>query len=151
MPRKPLKPGEVAVEVVPGADATLGFIGHVETPFATPADCPRQGDPEQGPECTVVIEAPWDLALEGIEGLDWIELYLWFHLSRRDLLVVDPPHGSGLRGVFALRAPMRPNPIAVSRVRLLRREGNRLIVRGLEAVSGTPLLDIKPARRCPAG
>ncbi|WP_323036650.1 tRNA (N6-threonylcarbamoyladenosine(37)-N6)-methyltransferase TrmO [Pararhodobacter sp.] len=147
MPDKPLKPHEIATDQALGADAVLGFIGHVETPWTTRAACPKQGSME-GPECTVIVAPPWDQALHGVENFAYLELYLWFHLARRDLLVIDPSHGGGPRGVFALRSPVRPNPIAVSTVRLLARQGNRLIVRGLEAVSGTPLIDIKPGR-CP--
>ena len=86
--------------------------------------------------------------VDGVEGFDFLELFLWFHRARRDLLVIDPAHGGGPRGVFALRAPVRPNPIAVTTVALVARHGNRLIVRGLEALDGTPLIDIKPGR-CP--
>jgi tRNA (Thr-GGU) A37 N-methylase len=68
-------------------------------------------------------------------------------LSRRDLILQNPNHGDAARGTFSLRSPIRPNPIGLSTVRLIRREGNRLIVRGLECVSGTPLIDIKPDRR----
>ncbi|HPD92725.1 MAG TPA: tRNA (N6-threonylcarbamoyladenosine(37)-N6)-methyltransferase TrmO [Pararhodobacter sp.] len=147
MPDKPLKPNEIATEVPLGADATLGFIGHVETPWKTLRDCPKRA-PLDGPESTVVLAAPWDRALDGVEGFDFLELFLWFHRARRDLLVIDPAHGGGPRGVFALRAPVRPNPIAVTTVALVARHGNRLIVRGLEALDGTPLIDIKPGR-CP--
>ncbi|GAB4258724.1 MAG: tRNA (N6-threonylcarbamoyladenosine(37)-N6)-methyltransferase TrmO [Pararhodobacter sp.] len=147
MPHKPLKPTERATEAALPADATLGFIGHVETPWRHLSDCPKQGNPD-GPDCAVVLTPPWDQALAGIDRFDFVEVYLWFHLARRDLLVIDPSHGGGPRGVFALRAPVRPNPIAVSTVRLVRVEGARLIVRGLEAVTGTPLLDLKPGR-CP--
>jgi len=144
---KPLKPGEEATGALLAADATLGFIGHVETPWKTLADCPKRADPD-GPESLVVLKAPWDRGLEGVERFDWIELFLWFHLARRDLLVIAPRHAEGPRGVFALRAPVRPNPVAVTTVKLVARQGNRLVVRGLEAVDGTPLIDIKPGR-CP--
>lgn len=151
MPDKPLKTTEVATGVVLPKDASLGFVGYVQTPWKTLADCPRQGGMD-GPDCTVVIAPPWDAALRGVDRLETLELYLWFHLARRDLLVIDPDRGNshvaGPRGVFALRSPVRPNPIALSTVRLVARQANRLIVRGLEAVDGTPLIDIKPGR-CP--
>ncbi|MCL4674900.1 MAG: tRNA (N6-threonylcarbamoyladenosine(37)-N6)-methyltransferase TrmO [Pararhodobacter sp.] len=146
---KPLKPTERATDVPLGVDATLGFIGHVETPWKTRAECPRQGS-QDGPDCMVVLAPPWDGALPGVERFETLDLFLWFHLARRDLLVIDPAHGGGPRGVFALRSPVRPNPIAISTVRLIAVQGPRLIVRGLEAVDGTPLIDIKPAR-CPYG
>lgn len=145
MPDKPLKPNETLNPQPLAIDATLGFIGHVETPWPTLKDCPKQGSFE-GPECAIIVTSPWDQALQGIEAFETLDVSLWFHLARRDLLVIDPSHGRGPRGVFALRSPVRPNPIAVSTVKLVARHGNRLIVRGLEAVSGTPLIDIKPAR-----
>ena len=147
MSHKPLKPGEEWTDAPLGADATLGFIGHVETPWKRLQDCPKRADPE-GPESRVILKAPWGRALEGVEQFDWLELYLWFHKARRDLLLIAPHHADGPRGVFSLRSPVRPNPIAVTNVRLVAREGDQLIVTGLEAMDGTPLLDIKPGR-CP--
>jgi len=145
MSDKPLKDSEIATDVMVPADATLGFIGHVETPWIRREECPKQGR-HDGPDCAIVLNPPWDAALTGIERFETLEVYLWFHLARRDLLVIDPSHGGGPRGVFALRSPVRPNPIAVSTVKLVARRGNRLIVRGLEAVTGTPLIDLKPGR-----
>ena len=147
MSHKPLKPGEEMTDTPLGADATLGFIGHVETPWKRLSDCPKRADPE-GLESLVVVSAPWDRALAGVEGFEWLELYLWFHKARRDLLLIAPHHADGPRGVFSLRSPVRPNPIAVTNVRLIAREGARMRVAGLEALNGTPLLDIKPGR-CP--
>ena len=74
----------------------------------------------------------------------------WLHRSRRDLVLQSPAHADRPRGTFALRSPVRPNPIGLARVRLLRREGATLVVRGLDCLDGTPLLDIKPDR-CPHG
>lgn len=145
MREKPLKPNEVATDATLPQDATLGFIGHVETPWKTRAECPKQGDLD-GPDCTIVLYPPWDTALLGVARFAELEVYLWYHLARRNLLVIDPSHGGGPRGVFALRSPVRPNPIAVSTVRLVEQDGPRLVVRGLEAVDGTPLIDIKPGR-----
>ncbi|MEZ5752045.1 MAG: tRNA (N6-threonylcarbamoyladenosine(37)-N6)-methyltransferase TrmO [Paracoccaceae bacterium] len=147
MTHKPLKPGETFTAQPLSHDAALTFIGHAETPWPTLADCPKQGRLD-GPDCALVLASPWDEALRGVEKFEFLEVYLWFHRARRDLLVIDPSHGDGPRGVFALRSPVRPNPIAVSTVALVGRSGNRLIVRGLEAVDGTPLIDIKPGR-CP--
>ncbi|WP_127103971.1 tRNA (N6-threonylcarbamoyladenosine(37)-N6)-methyltransferase TrmO [Pararhodobacter zhoushanensis] len=147
MTHKPLKPNEEVTDAVLAADATLGFIGKVETPYKTLRDCPKRVGPD-GPECAVVLNPPWDRALQGIDDFEWIELFLWFHKARRDLLIIEPNHGNGPRGVFSLRSPVRPNPIAVTTVKLVARQGNRLIVRGLEALDGTPLLDLKPGR-CP--
>ncbi|MFQ6540212.1 tRNA (N6-threonylcarbamoyladenosine(37)-N6)-methyltransferase TrmO [Aphanothece stagnina] len=140
-----LRPHEVAVDAPLPADATLAFIGHIETPWPRRADCPRQGRID-GPDCTIVVAPPWDAALAGIEAFESLEILYWLHLSRRDLVLQNPSHGDSARGTFSLRSPIRPNPIGLSRVRLIGRGGNRLTVRGLECVSGTPLIDIKPDR-----
>lgn len=141
-----IRPHEVTTEAPLSADATLAFIGHIETPWTRREDCPRQGDREAGPECTIVVAAPWAPALAGIEGFPTLDLLYWLHLSRRDLIAQNPNHGDSARGTFALRSPIRPNPIGLSTVRLIRRDGNRLTVRGLDCISGTPLIDIKPDR-----
>ena len=145
MTHKPLKPGEVLAAVSPGADAALAFVGHAETPWKQLSECPKAPDPD-GPDCALVLHPDWAPALAGLERFDWIEVLLWFHRARRDLLLIAPDHAEGPRGVFSLRSPVRPNPVAVSRVRLVARQGNRLVVRGLDALDGTPLIDIKPAR-----
>lgn len=126
-------------------DATIAFIGHIETPWATPDACPRQGSPD-GPDCFVVVNPPWEAALSGIEAFERLEILYWLHLSRRDLIVQNPRQGGVPRGTFSLRSPIRPNPIGLSPVRLIARRENCLLVRGLECVSGTPLIDIKPDR-----
>lgn len=141
-----IRPHEVTTEAPLPVDATLAFIGHIETPWTRRDDCPRQGDSEAGPECTIVVAAPWAPALAGIEAYPSLDILYWMHLSRRDLILQNPTHGDSARGTFSLRSPIRPNPIGLSTVKLIRHDGNRLFVRGLECVSGTPLIDIKPDR-----
>jgi tRNA-Thr(GGU) m(6)t(6)A37 methyltransferase TsaA len=141
-----LRPHERVTDAALPADATLAFIGHIVTPWPTRADCPRQGDADTGPDCTIHVAAPWDTALDGVEAFDRLEILYWLHLSRRDLLLQNPNRGDSARGTFSLRSPIRPNPIGLSAVRLIARDGARLVVRGLECVSGTPLIDIKPDR-----
>jgi tRNA-Thr(GGU) m(6)t(6)A37 methyltransferase TsaA len=131
-------------------DAGLTFIGSIRTPWSTRETCPRQGDPETGPECRLQLEPPWDEALDGIDAVETLEVLYWLHRSRRDLILQNPAHADSPRGTFALRSPVRPNPIGLARVRLLRREAAALVVRGLDCLDGTPLLDIKPDR-CPHG
>lgn len=86
--------------------------------------------------------------LDGIENLDHIYVLYWMHkLKARDRETVKVhPQGDlnkPLRGVFSLRSPMRPNPIGLTRVRLLKKEGNTLLVEGLDALDGSPIIDIK--------
>ena len=141
-----MRPHEVATDAALPVDAALAFIGHIETPWTRREDCPRQGDREAGPDCTIVVAAPWVPALDGVEAFPSLDILYWLHLSRCDLILQNPTHGDSARGTFSLRSPIRPNPIGLSTVRLVRRETDRLIVRGLECVSGTPLVDIKPDR-----
>lgn len=143
--KQEVRAGEVRTEKRFRADAALTFVGVVRTPWARREDCPRQGDREGGAECRIVLDPPWDAALDGIEAFETLEVLYWLHESRRDLLVQVPGHGSP-HGTFALRSPVRPNPIGTAMVTLVRREGPVLVVRGLDCVDGTPLIDVKPDR-----
>jgi tRNA (adenine37-N6)-methyltransferase len=140
-----LRPHEVAADAPLPADASLAFIGRIRTPWTRREDCPHQGRPD-GPECRIEVFAPWDAALGGLEDFEWVEVLYWLHQSRRDLIRQNPNHGSGARGTFALRSPVRPNPIGTALARLVRRDGPVLVVRGLDCVDGTPLIDLKPDR-----
>ena len=139
-----IRPGERATDAPLPQDAALAFIGTIRTPWATRAECPRQGDLD-GPECCLELAPPWDVALAGIEAFQTLDVLYWLHEARRDLLP-QRPHDGALRGTFALRSPVRPNPIGLARVRLVRRDGGTLVVRGLDCLDGTPLLDVKPDR-----
>lgn len=137
------RPGESVATLPDRQDAHLIFIGRLRTPFLTRDDCPRRGDPESGPLCRAEIDAVFRPALVGLAPGDSIDLLYWMHEARRDLLT-QTPRGQAPRGTFALRSPVRPNPIAVSRVTLVAIEDGVLIVRGLDCLDGTPLVDIKP-------
>lgn len=136
--------GEQAVQAPPASDATLRFIGAIRTPFPTRADCPRQGDLD-GPLCEIELFEPWAEALPGVAELERLEVFYWLHQARRDL-VLQVPRGGEPKGTFALRSPVRPNPIGVSVVRLEAVDGMVLKVRGLDCLDGTPLIDLKPDR-----
>ena len=140
-----LRPNERATDRPLRADAALTFIGSIRTPWTRREDCPRQGSAE-GPECRLVVEAPWDAALEGVEAFQTLEVLYWLNRARRDLTLQSPAHADGPRGTFALRSPVRPNPIGSAMVQLVRREGPVLVVRGLDCLDGTPLIDLKPDR-----
>ncbi len=120
-------------------------IGTVESPLADPASAPKQGD-EGAPEAWIVFEPAIVPALDGIKAGDEILVLTWLHLARRDVLRVHP-RGDATRprqGVFNTRSPDRPNPIGLHRVAVISTERDRVKVRGLEAVDGTPVLDLKP-------
>lgn len=88
----------------------------------------------------------WAAALDGIGKHRNLQVLYWMHLSRRDAVRQNPAFADRSIGTFAIRSPLRPNPVASSVVRLLGVEGNVLTVRGLDCVDGTPLIDLKPAR-----
>ena len=142
-----IRPGEVSVPPFEPNDARLVFIGTIRTPWTSRAETPRQGSVE-GPECRIEVDDCWSPALDGIEAFEKIEVLYWLHEARRDLVRQSPARDGTTRGTFALRSPVRPNPIGTATVRLLRREGPVLVVRGLDCLDGTPLVDLKPVR-CP--
>jgi tRNA-Thr(GGU) m(6)t(6)A37 methyltransferase TsaA len=140
-----IREGEVAVEVQPPRDAALYFIGQIRTPWTSRLETPRQGRPD-GPICRLEIFEPWVPALKDVDFYSSLEVIYWLHLSRRDLLLQSPKNNKSNRGTFSLRSPVRPNPIATSIVKFVAIEGNTILVRGLDCLDGTPLLDIKPDR-----
>lgn len=139
-----IRPGEVQVATPEAFDAGLWFIGRIATPWADRADCPRRGDPEAGPLCRVTVFAPWAAGLAGLEGRSRVQLLYFMDQARRDLVRQSPRGREAGVGTFALRSPVRPNPIASSVATLVAVEGDTLVVRGLDCVDGTPLIDIKP-------
>jgi tRNA-Thr(GGU) m(6)t(6)A37 methyltransferase TsaA len=128
---------------------TAGFrpIGVVRTPWATPAECPRNGRQlRPAPVCRALLHAEFLPGLEGIDGFSHLILLYWLHEAGAARLVFRPPFdGSTRRGVFATRGPARPNPIGLSVVAFDGRDAEgALLVRFLDCVDGTPLLDVKP-------
>lgn len=140
-----IRDGEVAVEPPRAAGAGLEFIGRIHTPWRSRLHCPRLGR-EDGPVCVIEVFEPWSQALDGIDRYERIEVLYWLHLSRRDLVRQSPRNDGTTRGTFALRTPVRPNPIGTSIVTLIDLDGASLRVRGLDCLDGTPLLDLKPER-----
>lgn len=140
-----IRPNEKAVKLEPARDAALRFIGTIRTPFKTRDDCPRQGR-QDGPECRLEIDPLWQPALAGLEAFDTIEVLYWLDRSRRDLVTQSPKSDGRTVGTFALRSPVRPNPIGTSLVKLVGISDGVVTVRGLDCLDGTPLIDIKPDR-----
>ena len=136
---------EVAVAPPQATDAGLVFTGTIRTPWTSRLVCPRQGRAD-GPICRIELFPPWDEALEGIERFERLEVLYWLHQSRRDLVRQSPANNGETHGTFALRTPVRPNPIGTSIATLVAREGRVLLVRGLDCLDETPLIDIKPDR-----
>jgi len=93
---------------------------------------------------TIVLEKEYEQGLSDLEGFSHIILLYFFHQSKGYNLMVKPFLDDQKRGLFSTRAPKRPNPIGLSIVRLIKREGNRLTIEGIDVLNGTPLIDIKP-------
>jgi tRNA-Thr(GGU) m(6)t(6)A37 methyltransferase TsaA len=139
-----IRPGEAITDLPEHFDASVYFIGHIRTPFIERSQCPRQGDREAGPECRIELDPRWRQALTGIARYSELQILYWMNFSRRDLLIQAARSREATIGTFAIRSPARPNPIASSIVKLLRVEESALIVRGLDCLDKTPLIDIKP-------
>jgi tRNA-Thr(GGU) m(6)t(6)A37 methyltransferase TsaA len=123
----------------------LRVVGRISSSLTDPAAAPKQGD-EGSPEATVEIAAEFEPALEGISAGDEILLLTWLDRADRAVLSTHPrdDRSRPAVGVFATRSPDRPNPIGLHRVRVLAIDGPRLRVTDLEALDGTPVLDLKP-------
>jgi tRNA-Thr(GGU) m(6)t(6)A37 methyltransferase TsaA len=121
-------------------------IATVESPLTDRAAAPKQGD-ENAPEATLVFEVGFAEALDGIETGDEIVLLTWLDRASRDVLRVHPRDDMTRpeQGVFSTRSADRPNPIGLHRVTVLSIDGPRMRVSGLEALDGTPVVDVKPA------
>ena len=137
-----IRPGEIAITLPDTFDAGLYFIGRIRTPWARREDCPKNARGSDA-VCTIELEERYAAALEGVATCTHLVLLYFMDRARRDLAVQVPRHGAR-RGTFALRSPVRPNPIAMSVVRLVGIAGTTLSIVGLDCLDGTPLVDIKP-------
>jgi tRNA-Thr(GGU) m(6)t(6)A37 methyltransferase TsaA len=120
-------------------------IGTVESPLLDRKAAPLQGD-EGAPEAWLVIDTEFGEGLAALQPNTEILVLTWLHEANRDVLSVHPRGDPGRprQGVFGTRSPDRPNPIGLHRVRIIAIEGNRIRVRDLEAINGTPIIDVKP-------
>jgi tRNA-Thr(GGU) m(6)t(6)A37 methyltransferase TsaA len=138
-----IREDEVATELPATFDASLYYIGHIRTPWKRREECPKNPR-ESDAVCTIELDQRWAEGLKGVESCTHLVVLYWMDRSRRDLVLQAPRHYGEQRGTFALRSPARPNPIAMSVVRLVRLERRELDVVGVDCLDGTPLLDLKP-------
>lgn len=119
-------------------------IGIIHSPYKEPKGTPIQPNAAKDIEGVVEIFPEYQRGLKDINGFSHIVLIYHFHLSKNYSLEVEPYMDDNLHGLFATRAPARPNPIGLSVVRLIKVEKNKLYVKDIDVVDGTPLLDLKP-------
>ncbi len=146
-----IRSGEIALSFDPAQrapDAGVIFIGRAQTPWRERSDCPRNmGQARQrGRPAVVTIDAEWRAGLSGLAAGDWIQVLVWADRARRDLIVQAPRHREEPAGVFALRSPVRPNPILLSltRITAIDHDSGKIDVEALDCLSGSPVIDIKP-------
>jgi len=123
---------------------SMNPIGRVISPYKDPKDVPRGLGAKHEVEGDLQIAAEFEPGLADIEGFSHLIVIWTFDRSTGYELTVTPPSDNRPHGVFATRSPFRPNPIGLTVVSLLRRDGARLHVRGIDMLDGTPILDIKP-------
>ena len=119
-------------------------IGIVHSPYKQASGTPVQPCLASGVQGTVEVLEEFQEGIEDLDDFERIWLICWLHRAAKPRLRVVPYLGDTEHGLFATRAPSRPNPIGISPVRLLRIDGNTLTVADLDIIDGTPLLDIKP-------
>jgi tRNA-Thr(GGU) m(6)t(6)A37 methyltransferase TsaA len=135
-----------------GSVLQLRAIGAVESALRDPAIAPRQGD-EGGPEAVLVFDEDLLDAARDLRPGAEVFVLTWLHLAKRDVLRVHPRDdpANPMLGVFSTRSQDRPNPIGLHRVTVVDTDGNRVRVRDLEAIDGTPIVDVKPVLRPDGG
>lgn len=143
--------GEIALPFDPAEmppDAGLVFIGRIRSPWLTPAECPKnmRAARERGGGATVEIDAPWRQGLAGLERFSHVVVLSWLDRGRRDLIVQRPRHSDRARGVFALRSPVRPNPVGLHVVPVVAvdLDAGTIALAAIDVLDGTPVIDIKP-------
>ena len=119
-------------------------IATVRTPFTETSQIPKGPDAQHDAEGVIEVDQAFEAGLQDIEGFSHLYVLWHFHRTEGYDLVAHPPSDDRPHGVFATRSPRRPSPIGLTVVRLLRREGTRLVVQGVDMLDGTPVLDIKP-------
>ncbi|MGZ4778221.1 MAG: tRNA (N6-threonylcarbamoyladenosine(37)-N6)-methyltransferase TrmO [Thermoanaerobaculia bacterium] len=123
---------------------TMRPIGTVRSPYTDTSAVPKGLGARHSAEGVLEIDAEFEQGLLDIEGFSHLYVIWMFDRSEGFELVAHPPSDNRPHGVFATRSPLRPNPIALTVVELVRCEGRRLYVRGVDMLDGTPILDIKP-------
>lgn len=151
MPMFEQREGEVALANDPAskqADAGLAYIGRIISPWKLREECPKNMDAarEKGGAATLVVDEAYRPGLAGLAGFSHVVILSWFEKAPRNLIVQKPRHATDAKGVFALRSPARPNPIGmhVARIVALDIDAGRIELDAIDALDGTPVIDLKP-------
>ena len=146
-----IREGEIALPNDPAEfanDANVVFIGKIRTDWKSRSDCPKNlvQARERGKGARIELDALWRQGLIGLEKASHIIVLYWMHEARRDLIVQTPRHKNQPTGTFALRSPVRPNPIALATVKILAvdMQDGVIEIDAIDCLDGTPLVDIKP-------
>lgn len=125
--------------------AELIFVGHIKTPYQTTEACPGQARPENGTS-QIIVDEKYASAIDGLKVGDHVQVLYWFDQADRSVLKTVPgwSETNEERGVFSIRSPRRPNPIALSTVEIFSIDENIMTVTAMDCIDGTPLLDMKP-------
>ncbi len=143
--------GEVAAAHDPSGeegDARVVFIGFIDTPWNTRDECPKNIRQAREREKTAIVnvDEAWRPGLKDLEQGQQIIVLYWMHEAPRNLIIQAPRHRPEPVGVFSLRSPARPNPIAMATVKIIAidADAGRIEIDAIDCLNGTPLLDIKP-------
>ncbi|WP_406874018.1 tRNA (N6-threonylcarbamoyladenosine(37)-N6)-methyltransferase TrmO [Aminobacter sp. P9b] len=142
--------GEIALTGDPAqsSDASLAYIGRITSPWKLREECPKNMDAarERGGGATVTVDEFYRPGLAGLAGFSHVVILSWFEKAPRNLIVQKPRHATEAKGVFALRSPARPNPIGmhVARIVALDVETGVIELDAIDALDGTPVIDLKP-------
>ena len=125
--------------------AELVFVGRIKTPYQTTDECPGQARPQNGTS-QIIVDEDFAPALDGLKVGGHVHVLYWFDQADRGVLKTVPKWSetNEERGVFSIRSPGRPNPIALSTVEIFSTEENIVTVTAMDCIDGTPLLDMKP-------
>ncbi|MFK7779098.1 MAG: tRNA (N6-threonylcarbamoyladenosine(37)-N6)-methyltransferase TrmO, partial [Gimesia sp.] len=126
-------------------EAIIRSIGYIETPYEKIEDCPRNTE-SNGPLCALTIKSEFTDAIYKLNSDQNILILYWFENVDRKRIRQNSRKTGEFSGVFALRTPNRPNPIGAAVVKIEKIENNKIYIKGLDCLNGTPLIDIKPAR-----
>jgi tRNA-Thr(GGU) m(6)t(6)A37 methyltransferase TsaA len=143
-----IRPGEVRAATDPATaphDAGVVFIGRIRSPWKTRADCPR--NIAEARECAA--DPAWRQGLTGLSAGDHLIAIYWMNEAPRDIVIQKPHRRPEPTGVFSLRSPARPNPIALATVEIIAIDhaAGRITIDAIDCLDGTPLVDVKPWRQ----